>query len=472
MTLINGTNSSNILIGSNAADNINGLGGSDVLIGLAGSDILDGGTGADTMIGGAGNDLYFVDNVGDLLAEALNEGLDRIQSSINLSLNVAGRFDVENLTLTGAAVTGFGNSLANRIVGNNLANNLNGLGGNDSLLGLGGNDFLFGGAGSDVLNGGAGADHLTGGIGNDIYVLDNVGDVVTESAGSGIDRIISAINTSLNFGGRLDVENLTLIGAAVTGIGNSLANTIVGNNLANNLNGLGGNDILIGLGGNDVMFGGNGADTFVGGRGNDTMNGGLGLDVVNYGREGGPHGVTVNLLGNGSQGGLPHDTAVDSFGNVDRVANIPNVIGTRFADTIFGGNHANNLSGGAGNDQLTGGLGSDTLTGGADNDVFVFNAPLALANSDVVTDFHNALGNNDTFHLDDAIFTALPLGPLAPGAFHVGTGAADADDRIIYNDTTGQLFYDPDGNVATSGQTQFALLSNTPVISAADFVVV
>lgn len=361
MTLINGTNFNDILIGSNAADNINGLGGNDVLIGLAGSDVLDGGAGADTMVGGAGSDLYFVDNVGDVVAEGFNEGLDRIQSSISLSLNVTGRFDVENLTLTGAAVTGFGNSLANLIVGNNLANNLSGLNGND---------------------------------------------------------------------------------------------------------------ILIGLGGNDVMFGGNGADTFVGGRGNDTMNGGLGADVVNYGSEGGPHGVTVNLLGSGSQGGLPHDTALDSFGNVDRIANIPNVIGTRFADTIFGGNHANNLSGGAGNDQLTGGLGTDTLTGGADNDVFVFNAPLTLANSDVVTDFHNAAGNNDTFHLDDAVFTALPLGPLAPGAFHVGTAAADADDRIIYNDTTGQLFYDPDGNVATSGQTQFALLSNTPVISAADFLVV
>jgi RTX calcium-binding nonapeptide repeat (4 copies) len=136
MALINGTNLNDILVGTNVADNINGLGGNDVLIGLAGSDILDGGAGADTMIGGAGNDLYFVDNVGDVVAEALNEGLDRIQTSISLSLNVAGKFDVENLTLSGAAVTGFGNSLANRIVGNNLANNLNGLGGNDILARL------------------------------------------------------------------------------------------------------------------------------------------------------------------------------------------------------------------------------------------------------------------------------------------------------------------------------------------------
>ena len=36
-----------------------------------------------------------------------------------------------------------------------------------------------------MLDGGAGADTMTGGLGNDTYVVDNVGDVVTEAANAG-----------------------------------------------------------------------------------------------------------------------------------------------------------------------------------------------------------------------------------------------------------------------------------------------
>ena len=122
----------NILIGTNLADTIIGFAGNDVLIGLGGADTLNGGLGADVMVGGAGNDTYFVDNVGDIVAEGFNEGIDRIISSISLSLSVPGRFDVENLTLAGGAIIGIGNGLGNQIVGNNFANTLNGLAGNDS----------------------------------------------------------------------------------------------------------------------------------------------------------------------------------------------------------------------------------------------------------------------------------------------------------------------------------------------------
>ena len=240
MAIINGNNLANVLLGTNAADTINGFAGNDVLIGLAGNDILNGGLGADAMIGGSGNDLYVVDNAGDVVAEGFNEGIDTIQSSISLSLSAAGRFDVENLTLTGAAITGVGNALNNVIIGNNASNTLRGLGGNDSLFGLGGNDSLFGGTGNDLLNGGTGADTMRGETGNDTYVVDNVGDVVIEAAGAGIDTIQSSISLSLNVAGRLDVEDLTLTGAAVTGVGNALNNVIVGNNANNSLFGLGG----------------------------------------------------------------------------------------------------------------------------------------------------------------------------------------------------------------------------------------
>ena len=161
------------------------------------------------MVGGTGNDVYSVDNFGDVVVEGFGEGIDTIRSSISLSLNVAGRFDVENLTLAGGAVVGVGNGLGNQIVGNNLANTLSGLAGNDSLFGLGGNDNMFGGIGNDLLNGGLGADTMRGELGNDTYVVDNAGDVVIDF-GAGIDRIVSSISTSLNIAGRLTVENLTL----------------------------------------------------------------------------------------------------------------------------------------------------------------------------------------------------------------------------------------------------------------------
>ena len=260
----------NILIGTNLADTILGLGGNDVLIGLGGADTLNGGIGADVMVGGAGNDTYIVDNAGDMVAEGFNDGIDRIITSINLSLSVPGRFDVENLTLAGGAIVGVGNGLGNQIVGNNFANTLSGLAGNDSLFGLGGNDNMFGGIGNDLLNGGVGADTMRGELGNDTYVIDNVGDVVIDF-GAGFDRIISSINTSLNLAGRLTVEDLSLTGTALVGVGNALNNVITGNNLNNN---------LIGLGGNDRLVGGIGADTLQGGAGNDFHHGGVGVDTI------------------------------------------------------------------------------------------------------------------------------------------------------------------------------------------------
>ena len=131
MAIITGNAFANVLIGTNVADTISGFGGNDVLIGLGGADTLNGGIGADVMVGGAGNDTYFVDNAGDTVAEGFNDGIDRIVTTISLSLSAPGRFDVENLTLAGGAIVGVGNGLGNQIVGNNLANTLSGLGGND-----------------------------------------------------------------------------------------------------------------------------------------------------------------------------------------------------------------------------------------------------------------------------------------------------------------------------------------------------
>ena len=166
--LAGGAFSDNIF-GFGGNDNLFGNGGNDFLVGFSGNDFLNGGVGADVMVGGTGNDTYVVDNFGDLVVEDVGEGIaDRVISSINFSLSAPGRFAIENLTLTGAAIAGTGNALGNRVVGDAFGNLLRGLAGNDVLLGAGGNDNMLGGTGADSLIGGIGNDVLTGGAGRDV----------------------------------------------------------------------------------------------------------------------------------------------------------------------------------------------------------------------------------------------------------------------------------------------------------------
>ena len=48
-----------------------------------------------------------------------------------------------------------------------------------------------------------------------------------------------------------------------------------------------------------------------------------------------------------------------------------------------------------------------------------------------------------------------PPATLAANQFVIGTAAQDANDRIIYNSNTGELFYDSDGTGGTAA-VQFA----------------
>jgi len=113
----------------------------------AGNDTLDGGLGADNLVGGTGNDTYKVDNVGDVIVEDLNSGIDSVTSSVSYTLSD----NVEKLTLSGTALNGIGNALNNTLSGDNM---------NNVLIGNDGNDTLRGGFGSDTLTGGSGADHF------------------------------------------------------------------------------------------------------------------------------------------------------------------------------------------------------------------------------------------------------------------------------------------------------------------------
>ncbi|HEV2817908.1 MAG TPA: hypothetical protein VGW40_11895, partial [Allosphingosinicella sp.] len=66
----------------------------------------------------------------------------------------------------------------------------------------------------------------------------------------------------------------------------------------------------------------------------------------------------------------------------------------------------------------------------------------------------------------DAIF-----GAFSANAFVAGTAAQDADDRIVYDGATGQLFFDADGNGA-GAQVLFATLQAGTALIASDFTVI
>ncbi len=137
-------------------------------------------------------------------------------------------------------------------------------------------------------------------------------------------------------------------------------------------------------------------------------------------------------------------------------------------DTLIGGLGTDTLVGGTGNDSLTGGGSSDKLTGGTGKDRFVFNSK--TEGKDTITDFSVI---DDTIYLSAASFG----GGLAAGAvitaaqFRLGSAAGDSSDRLIYNKSTGGLFFDIDGTGATV-QLQFATLSTSLAMTNNDIFVV
>ena len=317
-----------------AADNyLYGSSGSDTLIGLAGNDRLWGDVGADTLIGGVGDDRYYVDNAGDIVTENANEGMDTVYVFGSVAYTLAA--NIEN---------GYRTFWAGSLTGNAL------------------NNALSGSYGSDTLDGGLGADTLNGWGGNDTYIVDNVGDIVSET--STLSTEIDTVQSSVTYTLGANVENLTLTGtAAINGTGNELGNVLTGNGASNTLAGGLGNDILVDGAGHDRLDGGSGADTMVGGLGNDTyMVDDTGDVVTEYAGEGSDSVeiyVTANYtLGANLENGYRYGT-----GNWTTTGNAEN-------NTLAGNAGNDTLIGLGGNDALWGGVGADTLIGGTGDDIY------------------------------------------------------------------------------------------------------
>ena len=257
------TDGDDTFIGSDGDEQVIGGAGDDYLDGAGGDDQLAGGTGDDTLLGGSGDDLL-QGGAGD---DLLDGGTD-----------------------------------------------------DDTLLGGSGDDTLLGGGGDDFLNGGLGIDRLQGGTGNEILVLADIRDALTELGlgvdGGGNDTVVvtdsyaASLQAALaGTGGRAtfvlgrpdvaqfpadvagyrqqidpDIENIRLEGSRAHDVvgddGNSL---IIGNDGANRIHAAGGDDTVLGGGRADWIDGGDGDDWLDGGSGADTIYGGAGDDVFVFG---------------------------------------------------------------------------------------------------------------------------------------------------------------------------------------------
>ncbi len=230
-----------VLTGDAGDDSLAAGWGDDFLRGGDGADTLNGGVGSDQMRGAAGNDVYYVDEIGDVVAENPDDGIDEIRSLLK-SYSIASKFNMENLTYIGSAdFAGTGNNLANVITG---------------------------GAGNDTLTGGAG-DTLVGGDGNNTYVLTSAGVTITSTT-AGVDTVIEGLSS---YTAAANVRAVVLQATPWNA-------SVFANNLGNELTALGANANLVGGNGNDTMHGDAGGDALAGGLGNDVLYGASALAAL------------------------------------------------------------------------------------------------------------------------------------------------------------------------------------------------
>lgn len=440
--IVPGTPSNDLLYGTDEPDQITAqggddklfaFGGNDALDGGDGSDLLDGGTGADTMTGGLGNDYYYVDDLGDLVAEDVGAGADLVFTSINYALptNVERLVAIDPNSITPLTLTG--NALNNEISGNAGPNILVGNGGFDTLRGLGGDDVY-------IVKGKAFVDEHAGG-GYDIIYFDAPPTRYDRHAGADY-----SLKEVLG-GDRNQIEQLSIYDRSSTNsvnlVGSRQSDVLTGNDGINQLDGWGGVDTMYGYGGDDVYYISEAADLVIedADQGYDTIVIGA-LDFT--GLIAGGYTLPNNferLLGHGVLNGNALDNEIVSF-----------------PDSFHNG--ADTLNGGDGNDKLTGNDGVDT---------FMFSSAPGAANADVMMDFQY---RTDKISLDHTVFTGLNLGALSDSQFRSGADwqAQDADDRILYDISTGNLYFDPDGNGDQAPQL-FATLFRPILLSASDFSV-
>ncbi|HIK57107.1 MAG TPA: cadherin domain-containing protein [Synechococcales cyanobacterium M55_K2018_004] len=319
-------------------------------------------------------------------------------------------------------------------------------------------DYIDGGSGIDTLTLIAGTGHVT----------------VNVDSNSQVGGVLAG-TTVINFE-RFNFSQFAGT-ATMTGSNNpTVRDYLAGGSGDDTLFGLAGDDELVGNGGNDLLVGGLGSDRMIGGLGNDTYDVDSPSDVIveqlNQGidtvRSAIDYTLGANLenlvLLNGAVVGRGNNLANTLIGNAANNT----LAGNAGRDRLFGEAGDDRLLGGRGADRLDGGQGNDVLTGGLGQDSFVLSAAPG-AGSDRITDFDPT---QDRILFSRTGFeTFIRTGRLQANQFRLGSRASDGDDRLIYNRSTGALFFDPDGN-GSIAPIQIAVLQNRAALSAANFIVI
>jgi Ca2+-binding RTX toxin-like protein len=351
-----------------------GYSGNDTLNGGGNNDVLDGGVGADSMNGGLGNDLYIVNDGGDTVTDT--GGTDTVQSWIPYTLPTG----VENLTLLGSTIYGFGNAADNVITGTDQHNSLRGDAGADTIYAGAGDDWIEGETGNFPFAGVAGNDTIYGEAGNDTVLAGQGNDLLY--GGSGTDALVGEDGNDTMFGGA-DWDLM---------------------------DGRDGADFMYGEGGADIIFGDVGADLILGGDGDDLIMGERGFD---------------SMTGDNDQ--------------IDGEAGNDMLDGSAGDDVIYGGLGNDIIDGDHGNDVIVGGYGAEIIAGTDYNHVTgrdTFRYPIAADGGDWIYGFRAVAGDSDMIDLRFMFDLAGYAGttPRSDGYLAIGVSGGNTH---VYVDESG-----------------------------------
>jgi Ca2+-binding RTX toxin-like protein len=489
-----------VIFGGSAADDLRGGDGNDS---------LDGGAGIDTLAGGLGNDVYFVDDVADVVIENAGEGTDRIATLLAV-YSIADKPNIENLS---------GAVLVNQTFTGNANNNVITTGGGNDVI------YMWNAGGDDTVNAGGGLDNIF--FGSTLTSADVI------NGGAGVDTLVvqgpyGSLTLTANI---TQIENFSILGGNNTNFGEPGTNrydyvlTVHDANFAAGVQARVNGSALLededftfdGSAETDakfVVYGGKGKDTLLGGPGNDiffypeerfatgdTVNGGAGYDGMflrgNYTIDFNAPGYTglftniENLTLTSATderyargGGTEFDynlTLSDAIVGSGQLLTVSGALlmatETMILDAsqetngqvnLFGGAAADTLKGGAKADLIHGNLGADTLAGNGGADLFRYQstAESTAGSMDHILDF---TPGTDRIELDRVDANTLVAGNQAFA--WIGTSAfTGAAGQLRAYQSSGTWYVEGDTDGDSIADLVIALTLQGPApLGAGDF---